>query len=167
MRSLPARLWFVLAITLLFSSLASSSSFGEPLLITLDWVVANSESVVRGRLVSDVESNSTSGQIATAEIHETLKGPTMARVRFFSQGFAINPGSDRADDVLLCLALRRGGGMEWATHSELGSRGVLFLNQPRFAGEQRTVSGVWDGDAREEFTDSFGRFDRLCGRPPP
>src|SRR5207302_917719 len=76
-------------------------------LITLEWLVANSALVVRGRLVGEVSEFSSSGQISTVEIYETLKGPPMARVTFFSQGFIIKPVRDRAVEVLVSLEQHR------------------------------------------------------------
>jgi hypothetical protein len=139
MRRAAARIAVVVTLLGLFAP-GRAAAAGDDDLITLEWLIGNSALVVRGRLVGgdDVAQFLTSGQLATVEVDETLKGPTLPRVRFFSQGLIISPKRDRGAPVLLCLEHHEGAAagsadMEWSTHAELGSRSIVFLEPQRLA----------------------------------
>src|SRR5262245_15083295 len=82
-------------------------------LIPLDWLVANSVLVVRGRMTDDISELPVTGSLATVEVTETLKGPRLPRVTFISRGYSIHPARDRAADVLLCLEQHLFGDTPW------------------------------------------------------
>jgi hypothetical protein len=144
---MPAVLAVLLLCACVGGAFSAGASGGD--LVTLEWLVVNSDLVVRGRILECIESPGSGGQVIDVQVVQTLKGPSLPRVKAFSEGFLLDPLRDRGAEVLLCLRPWGGGTISWETHAAtLGEPSIVFLEEGRLAARSRRGGAPISADLR-------------------